>query len=107
MLELSGLVYGEQRAVSPNKEEPMGDVPPRPGVVGTFRKSGSRVRVIRVCDERTYEGLLEVERTDTGKSMVIDPRSFEPESAWGERDADKSARLAGIKVAPRRCRSIE
>lgn len=53
---------------------------PGDGEVGFFRKSGSRVRVVRVCDERTYEGLLEVERTDTGKRMVIHPDAFVPEA---------------------------
>lgn len=52
---------------------------PSPGTIGRFRKSGNLVRVVRVCDEPTYEGLLEVERVDSGKGMLIDPRAFEPE----------------------------
>lgn len=52
---------------------------PGAGEIGFFRKSGSRVRVIRMCDEPTYEGLLEVERTDTLKRMVIPPDAFVPE----------------------------
>ncbi|MDG3443717.1 hypothetical protein [Nitrospirillum amazonense] len=53
---------------------------PAPGAVGIFRKSGNLVRVIRLCDERTFEGLLEVERVDGGKRMLILPAAFIPEA---------------------------
>lgn len=53
---------------------------PAPGAVGMFRKSGNLVRVVRLCDERTHQGLLEVERVDGGKRMLISPAAFVPEA---------------------------
>lgn len=37
---------------------------PRPSVVGMFRKSVNMNRVVQVCTERCYAGLLAVERVD-------------------------------------------
>lgn len=59
---------------------------PAPGAVGMFRKSGNLVRVVKLCDERTCEGLLEVERVDGGKRMLISPAAFIPEAKPGVDD---------------------
>jgi len=55
---------------------------PRPGSVGMFSKSGNMVRIVQVCTDQCYAGLLEVERVDglsAGKCMLISPAAFIPE----------------------------
>lgn len=53
---------------------------PAPGAVGMFRKSCNMVRVLQVCTDRWHAGLLEVERIDSGKTMLISPAAFIAES---------------------------
>ncbi|NTF23547.1 hypothetical protein G6L37_34820 [Agrobacterium rubi] len=55
------------------------------GEDGYFRKSGNLVRVLSVCWENGYEGLLEVERLEgesSGKRILIHRETFVSKSEW-------------------------
>jgi hypothetical protein len=36
--------------------------------------------VVRHCEELGHKGLIEMERIDTGKLLLISPEAFEPEA---------------------------
>lgn len=60
------------------------------GEEGYFTKSGNLVRVLSVCTDKGYEGLLNVERLageSRGKQMLVPRDAFVPRARWEAENA--------------------
>jgi hypothetical protein len=47
-----------------------------------FSKSGNEVRVLRVINDGAYKSMLEVERTTSGKKMLVNAVTLEEVPAY-------------------------
>jgi hypothetical protein len=50
--------------------------------VYVFSKSGNEVRTIRVLTDNEYKGMIEVERTTSGKKMLVNAVALEEIPAY-------------------------
>jgi hypothetical protein len=47
-----------------------------------FSESGNEIRVLRVINDGAYKGMLEVERTTSGKTMLVNAVALEEVPAY-------------------------